>query len=562
MIISLYFLYSFYLLVLGVVSFFLGLLFNLYSYELLLDYEFFSINSIVFSMSFYFDDIALIFMGSVMIISSMVIFYSEVYMSYDLYNVRFLYVVLLFVFSMMMLIISPNMFSLMLGWDGLGLISYCLVIYFNNYKSYNAGMLTILTNRIGDVAILLTLGFMMDWGSFSFKYMFNGDSFYSLYLGWLVILASFTKSAQVPFSTWLPAAMAAPTPVSALVHSSTLVTAGVYLLIRFNMVFNDLSNSLFMVLSCLTMVISGVGAIFEYDLKKIIALSTLSQLGFMMVILFSGDWMCSFFHLISHAFFKSLLFLCAGLIIHCMGDSQDIRHMGSSIMFLPVTFSCFLISTLSLCGVPYLTGFYSKHAALDSILGSGCNLMMGIILMLSICTTSIYSMRLVYYSVVPGMSSFVVVCCEEDLVMSCSMILLCVMSIIGGSMLHWVLFYNYEVSLIDLGPLVMLSMIVSFVMGTVFKNFSYYNYMVNLPLFKNLLNLMMSTPSFSMYILYYSWINNSKLSNSYFGVWFEYSTLGKLVYLIKSASFIEKRVLLHVFNLSILSMLIVIFMFL
>nr|YP_010354978.1 NADH dehydrogenase subunit 5 [Brachyrhynchus triangulus]UOG86757.1 NADH dehydrogenase subunit 5 [Brachyrhynchus triangulus] len=559
--VSLFFLYSFYLLLLGFMMFILGLAFNLYSYGLFLDYEFFSGNSVIFSMSIYLDDISLIFMGCVMIISSMVILYSYMYMSYDIYNVRFLYIVILFVISMMMLIISPNMFSIMLGWDGLGLISYCLVIYFNNYKSYNAGMLTVLTNRIGDVAILLVLSFMVDLGSFHFTYMEDLSGGYSCMLCFMVIVAAFTKSAQLPFSSWLPAAMAAPTPVSALVHSSTLVTAGVYLLIRFNLIFDDLSGSLFLALACLTMMMSGVGAIYEYDLKSIIALSTLSQLGLMMVMLFMGDWLCSFFHLINHAFFKSLLFLCAGIIIHCIGDSQDIRHINYSVSCLPVTYTCFLISSLSLCGIPYLTGFYSKHWAINNVFSSNYDFVMGVVFFISVFTTIVYSVRLIYYSLLPGLGSFLAVSCEENFIMILPMILLCSLSIVGGSALHWVFFFDYfNVSYIDLSFTLIMVILISFVFGIFLVKFDYF---INLGgLLNYFIGSMWFMPSFSMRMLYYFNINCSVVSNNYFGAWVESFTLSNLIYFFKLLALIEGRMYMLTFNFVIMSMMIMFFMML
>lgn len=180
----------------------------------------------------------------------------------------------------------------------------------------------------------------------------------------LVILAAITKRAQIPFSAWLPAAMAAPTPVSALVHSSTLVTAGVYLLIRFSEVIGV--NMFLMYVSVFTIILSGVGANFEIDLKKIIALSTLSQLGVIIITLSLGLVELTFFHLISHALFKSLLFLCAGAYIHRYGDIQDIRFLGGVGKIFPLTSFLFIGCSLSLCGFPFLSGFYSKDLILES----------------------------------------------------------------------------------------------------------------------------------------------------------------------------------------------------
>nr|YP_004734458.1 NADH dehydrogenase subunit 5 [Agriosphodrus dohrni]ADF65638.1 NADH dehydrogenase subunit 5 [Agriosphodrus dohrni] len=439
--ISLYILGSFLLFVSGSFLFFVGVYFMLFNYTIFLDWEILSLNSCSVMMTFLFDWISLTFLGCVFIISSMVIYYSESYMSVDMYKSRFYFLVLMFVMSMMMMIVSPNLMSILIGWDGLGLVSYCLVIYFQNFKSYSAGMLTVLTNRIGDVAILLAIAWMMNYGSWHYIFYMNlWDDSWMQYLIMLIILAGFTKSAQIPFSSWLPAAMAAPTPVSALVHSSTLVTAGVYLLIRFSTLLQNMNCSFFLLLSVMTMFMAGLGANFEYDLKKIIALSTLSQLGLMMSILFIGYPILAFFHLLTHAFFKALLFLCAGLMIHCMSDSQDIRHMGSVINHLPFTCSCFCISNFSLCGLPFLAGFYSKDIILEVMSLSYSNMFIFFLFFVSVGLTVSYSMRLIYFCLSFNMNTFVCQSYYEEGVMMRSMIPLSLLAIFSGSILSWLIF--------------------------------------------------------------------------------------------------------------------------
>lgn len=208
----------------------------------------------------------------------------------------------------------------------------------------------------------------------------------------LIILAAITKSAQIPFSAWLPAAMAAPTPVSALVHSSTLVTAGVYLIIRFNSLLGV--NFVLFYLGSLTIFMSGLGANFEMDLKKIIALSTLSQLGVIIFILSLGLSELAFFHLLTHALFKSLLFLCAGGFIHRARDSQDIRFLGVSILDTPVSSLFFVICSFSLCGFPFLAGFYSKDLILECYIMGGIGSGMILIIIVGTFFTVTYSVRL------------------------------------------------------------------------------------------------------------------------------------------------------------------------
>jgi len=228
---------------------------------------------------------------------------------------------------------------------------------------------------------------------FYFQFIFKlGERFIVLIL---VIIAALTKRAQIPFSAWLPAAIAAPTPVSALVHSSTLVTAGVYLLIRFNYALG-IREFLFFI-GTLTIFISGLGANFETDLKKIIALSTLRQLGLIIITLGLGLYEYAFFHLLTHAIFKSLLFLCAGVFIHSMGDLQDIRIIGGLIISCPATSFYFISSSIALCGFPFLSGFYSKDIILELFFLSKINMFMILIIFIATIFTLSYSVRLIYY---------------------------------------------------------------------------------------------------------------------------------------------------------------------
>nr|YP_010155452.1 NADH dehydrogenase subunit 5 [Haemagogus leucocelaenus]QQX45032.1 NADH dehydrogenase subunit 5 [Haemagogus leucocelaenus] len=411
-----------------------------------IEWEIVSLHSMTIVMTFLFDWMSLMFMSFVLLISSLVIFYSNQYMSEDFNINRFILLVLMFVFSMMMLIISPNLISILLGWDGLGLVSYCLVIYFQNVKSYNAGMLTALSNRIGDVALLLAIAWMLNYGSWN--YIFYLDIFKMdiemMVIGGLVMLAAMTKSAQIPFSSWLPAAMAAPTPVSALVHSSTLVTAGVYLLIRFNILLeNSIWGQFLLLISGLTMFMSGLGANFEFDLKKIIALSTLSQLGLMMSILSIGFYKLAFFHLLTHALFKALLFMCAGVIIHNMKNIQDIRFMGNLSMSMPLTCSCFNVANLALCGMPFLAGFYSKDLILEMVMLSYMNFFSFFLFFFSTGLTVCYSFRLVFYSMTGDFNMISLnMLNDKGWNMSFSIFFLMIMAIIGGSMLNWLMFFN------------------------------------------------------------------------------------------------------------------------
>lgn len=373
-------------------------------------------------------------MGLVSLISSLVLLYRASYIRSEKFVYRFIMLVFLFVLSILLLIVSPNIIRILLGWDGLGLVSYCLVIYYQNEKSANAGILTILSNRVGDVAILLRIAWLANFGSWNFYFLqFRGiraDLFFVLLI---VILAGITKRAQIPFSAWLPAAMAAPTPVSALVHSSTLVTAGVYLLIRFHYLLQF--RSFLFVAGRLTIFISGLGANFEIDLKKIIALSTLRQLGVMIMTLSLGFFELSFFHLLSHALFKSLLFLCAGCFIHGMGDVQDIRYLGGVHEGSPLRSFYFVGCSLSLCGFPFLSGFYSKDLILETFFLREINFFMYLIVLIGTLFTVTYSVRLGFYLFFKNLGLKRVSVLEEDLLIVLSIGVLFTLAVMGGRMI-------------------------------------------------------------------------------------------------------------------------------
>nr|AFV08461.1 NADH dehydrogenase subunit 5 [Lucilia cuprina] len=512
-------------------SFFMGLVFIMNDYSIFIEWEVVSMNSMSIVMTLLFDWMSLIFMSFVLMISSLVIFYSKEYMESDYKINRFIMLVLMFVTSMMLLIISPNLISILLGWDGLGLVSYCLVIYFQNVKSYNAGMLTALSNRIGDVALLLAIAWMLNYGSWNYIFYLEvmKSNMEMMIVGGLVMLAAMTKSAQIPFSSWLPAAMAAPTPVSALVHSSTLVTAGVYLLIRFNILLSSswLGN-LLLLLSGLTMFMAGLGANYEFDLKKIIALSTLSQLGLMMSILSMGYYKLAFFHLLTHALFKALLFMCAGAIIHNMNNSQDIRLMGSLSLMMPLTSSCFNVANLALCGMPFLAGFYSKDLILETVSLSYINMFSFFLYFFSTGLTVCYSFRLVYYTMT-GDSNFssLNMLNDEGWVMLKSMMGLLILSIFGGSMLSWLIFPTPMVVVLPsyLKLLTLFVCVVGGIMGYMISHVSlfFYNKALNNYNFSYFLGSMWFMPYISTYgIINYSLIVGNMVVKSFDQGWSEY----------------------------------------
>lgn len=286
------------------------------------------------------------------------------------------------------------MITLLLGWDGLGLVRFILVIYYQNPKSLGAGIITALTNRIGDVILLLSIGWALNQNHWSYTSIWSTPFDQALIIA--IIIAAITKRAQMPFSRWLPAAIAAPTPVSALVHSSTLVTAGVFLLVRFYYFISRLPwfQETLLIIACLTMFMAGASAITECDLKKIIALSTLSQLGVIMASLGLGLVDLTLFHLLTHALFKALLFVCAGNLIHLHHHSQDLRTIGNLSSQMPLTISCLFIANMALCGSPFLAGFYSKDLILELSLFNPTNIIAIAIFLAATGITAAYSLRL------------------------------------------------------------------------------------------------------------------------------------------------------------------------
>nr|AND96231.1 NADH deshydrogenase subunit 5 [Onthophagus bonasus] len=541
---SICYIYFLSMLVLSIISFLMGLYFMVLDYTMMLEFQLISINSCQILMTILFDWMSLLFMSFVLFISSMVIFYSYEYMEGDLNMNRFIMLVCMFVLSMMLLIISPNLISILLGWDGLGLVSYCLVIYYQNVKSYNAGMITALSNRIGDVFLLLSIAWMMNYGGFNYyyyvDYMKNDEL---LIIGLFVMIAAMTKSAQIPFSSWLPAAMAAPTPVSSLVHSSTLVTAGVYLLIRFNLALSYNCMLFLLFIGSMTMFMAGLGANFEYDLKKIIALSTLSQLGLMMSILSLGEYNLAFFHLLTHALFKALLFMCAGCMIHNVGNCQDIRFMGGLVNLMPLTCSFFIISNMALCGLPFLSGFYSKDLILEIVSMNYLNIYIYLVFFISTGLTVSYTFRLIYYVLIGEFNNFSLnlISDNNNYVMLKGMSGLISLVIFGGSMLMWLMFpVPYFICLPFLMKIMaLLVTLIGMVVGYEFSKFSlcYSLNSLNYLKFSLFFSSMWNMPVLSTFgVNYYPLIMGNLIYKSIDQGWSEYIGAQNLFMNIKNSS--------------------------
>nr|YP_010296011.1 NADH dehydrogenase subunit 5 [Polistes hebraeus]AKG64602.1 NADH dehydrogenase subunit 5 [Polistes jokahamae]UMB50753.1 NADH dehydrogenase subunit 5 [Polistes hebraeus] len=465
----------------GLFMFILSMIFLFNKLNLTIEFIMMNYNSMQLEFLIYLDWVSLMFLSLVLLISSLVLMYSLMYMEGDMNLKRFFILVLMFVLSMIFLIICPNFMGLLLGWDGLGLTSYCLIIYYQNWKSFNSGMVTVLLNRVGDVSIMMIISLCVTLGSWNgLFYEFN---FYLLSM--LLLLSAITKSAQLPFSVWLPLAMAAPTPVSSLVHSSTLVTAGVYLLIRYNFyLFYNSINDLLLLISSMTMLMSGLMANFENDLKKIIALSTLSQLGLMMSILSLGKIDLSYFHLVIHALFKSLLFLCSGILIHQMLNNQDIRFMGNVMVYYPFVSLIFFISTLSLCGFPFFSGFYSKDLIMEILLMSKMNFLSMLMLFLATLLTVSYSVRLlmvVFLNFSNKFNSFILL--NENNLMSISMILLYFSSLMIGYFLFNL--FSLEIIILNLQQktLVLSLCLIGVFFGIFMSKLSLLNWLLNIKIY-------------------------------------------------------------------------------
>ncbi len=383
------------------------------------------VEDIPVEMGILIDSLSSILMVLVNVISLVVHIYSIAYMRQDDSYQRFFSYISLFVFFMLVLILSNNMMQLFFGWEGVGLASYLLIgFWYKKPSAISANLKAFLVNRVSDLFFILGIILLFSkTNTLSYQGIFdyiqdfsmkgeraslpNFDSFDLICL--FLLIGAMGKSAQFPMHVWLPDSMEGPTPISALIHSATMVTAGIFLIARLSPVFelSDLTLSSILVVGSINIVLLGILGIFQEDIKRIIAYSTLSQLGYMFVALGASAYPVAIFHLITHAFFKALLFLCAGSLIIGMHHNQNIYKMGRLRKYMPVTWITFLIGTLSLVGTPFFSGFYSKESIIEavkmsSIPGSGiayyCCLS-------GILITSIYSFRL-YFLVFHGRENF------------------------------------------------------------------------------------------------------------------------------------------------------------
>jgi len=342
------------------------------------------------------DKPGLLFSATVCFISANVLLFSSRYIDHEKENGQFLLIIFLFILSINLLIFIPHIIFLLLGWDGLGLVRFLLVIHYPSPKSLAAGYITVLTNRIGDALIIVSIPLMLSSLTLN-PSVYNNPTSLTL-LSLLLITAAITKRAQIPFSSWLPAAIAAPTPISALVHSSTLVTAGVFLMYRFYPLLRGSPYYSFTLLlaASLTILIAGLAAFKENDIKKIIALSTLSQLGVMIFSLAINLPELAYFHILTHATFKALLFIAAGNIILQRSHTQDLRQFGNTYWIQPISVTSLIIANISLIGFPFIAGFFSKDLIIEIVLFNKRNILIFLSLLVATIFTLLYSIRFIY----------------------------------------------------------------------------------------------------------------------------------------------------------------------
>jgi proton-translocating NADH-quinone oxidoreductase chain L len=439
------------------ITFILSIIMLLDSYQYTYYYEFFvwlDSQILTLNWSFNFDQLAVIMFVVVTCVSSFVHLYSIEYMNGDPHQTRFMSYLSLFTFFMLFLVSSGNYLQLFLGWEGVGLASYLLInFWFTRLQANKSALKAVFVNRFGDfflgmgIIIIFYLFKSLDFGViFSLVHSYNnvcidfmGFSINLLNLAALFLfLGAVGKSAQLGLHTWLPDAMEGPTPVSALIHAATMVTAGVFTLIRSSPILEYSSVlPVVAVVGSFTALFGASVAVFQNDLKKIIAYSTCSQLGYMVFACGLSQYSVAFFHLFNHAFFKALLFLSAGAVIHALSDEQDIRKMGGLVNVLPFSHAMFLIGSLALAGLPFISGFYSKDAILELAMSSSftygyfCYLM-GVAA--AFCT-SFYSIRLlvlVFYVKPNGYKSSYEHAHEPNIFMTLPLAFLCLLSIFSG----------------------------------------------------------------------------------------------------------------------------------